>query len=268
MTESSEEPIAKAFKLDQDVFFERLFSLIDTDGSEYIDFREFVIVLGGFKLSNAAGRVRFAFDCWIWTIAGLLVKMSSKACIQASVNMIRNRTKEGRRRARENDWPDKAPRDIYAAYKSLLQATRRKLEEGDRLSAFRQYLCAISEALHSHQPHLGDVASIFRARGGVVQGDCACRTPRLFPQLYFRVWMARSEILGASRGSNRIATCICVLSVICSSAEGHHWTKKMRAQALVEIVAARVIVRHSGSNGVGALRDEDTTRNVIYATKT
>ena len=40
---------AKAFKLDQDVFFERLFSLIDTDGSEYIDFREFVIVLGGFK---------------------------------------------------------------------------------------------------------------------------------------------------------------------------------------------------------------------------
>ena len=52
---------ANAFKLEQDVFFERLFSLIDTDGSGYVDFREFVIVLGAFQLSNAIGRVRFAF---------------------------------------------------------------------------------------------------------------------------------------------------------------------------------------------------------------
>ena len=112
---------AKAFKLDQDVFFERLFSLIDTDGSEYIDFREFVIVLGGFKLSNAAGRVRFAFRLLDLDDSGTISKDEFKACIQASVNMIRNRTKEGRRRARENDWRDKAPRDIYAAYKSLFK---------------------------------------------------------------------------------------------------------------------------------------------------
>ena len=42
----------------------------------------------------------------------------------------------------------------------------------------------------------------------------------------------------------------------------------MRARALVEIVDARV--RHCDTVGVtelGALRDEDTTRNVIYATK-
>lgn len=112
---------AKAFKLDQDVFFERLFSLIDTDGSEYIDFREFVIVLGGFKLSNAAGRVRFAFRLLDLDDSGTISKDEFKACIQASVNMIRNRTKEGRRRARENDWRDKAPRDIYAAYKDLFK---------------------------------------------------------------------------------------------------------------------------------------------------
>ena len=52
---------ARAFKLEQDVFFDRLFSLIDTDESGYIDFREFVIVLGAFQLANATGRVRFAF---------------------------------------------------------------------------------------------------------------------------------------------------------------------------------------------------------------
>ena len=70
---------AKAFKLDQDVFFERLFSLIDTDGSEYIDFREFVIVLGGFKLSNAAGRVRFAFRLLDLDDSGTISKDEFKA---------------------------------------------------------------------------------------------------------------------------------------------------------------------------------------------
>jgi Ca2+-binding EF-hand superfamily protein len=110
---------ARAFKLEQDVFFDRLFSLIDTDESGYIDFREFVIVLGAFQLANATGRVRFAFRLLDLDDSGAISKDEFKACIQASVNMFRHRTKEGRARANVNDWRDKAPRDIYAAYKDL-----------------------------------------------------------------------------------------------------------------------------------------------------
>lgn len=110
---------AKAFKLDQDVFFDRLFELIDTDDSGYVDFREFVIVLAAFQLSNSTGRVRFAFRLLDLDNSGAISKEEFKACIQASVGMFRNRTKEGRKRANPNDWRDKAPRDIYAAYKDL-----------------------------------------------------------------------------------------------------------------------------------------------------
>ena len=110
---------AKAFKLDRDVFFDRLFELIDTDDSGYIDFREFVIVLAAFQLSNSTGRVRFAFRLLDLDNSGAISKEEFKACIQASVGMFRNRTKEGRKRANPNDWRDKAPKDIYAAYKDL-----------------------------------------------------------------------------------------------------------------------------------------------------
>ena len=109
---------ANAFKLEQDVFFERLFSLIDTDGSGYVDFREFVIVLGAFQLSNAIGRVRFAFRLLDLDDNGSISKAEFKACIEASVKLFR-RTKEGKKRENKNDWRDKAPRDVYAAYKNL-----------------------------------------------------------------------------------------------------------------------------------------------------
>jgi len=109
---------ANAFKLEQDVFFDRLFSLIDTDGSGYVDFREFVIVLGAFQLSNAIGRVRFAFRLLDLDDNGSISKAEFKACIEASVKLFR-RSKEGKKRANKNDWRDKAPRDIYAAYKNL-----------------------------------------------------------------------------------------------------------------------------------------------------
>ena len=49
---------------------------------------------------------------------GSISKAEFKACIEASVKLFR-RTKEGKKRANKNDWRDKAPRDIYAAYKNL-----------------------------------------------------------------------------------------------------------------------------------------------------
>ena len=95
---------AKAFCLDTDVFFDRLFALIDTDNSGYVDFREFVIVLAAFQLSNASGRVRFAFRLMDLDDSGAVDKEEFRAMIQASVGMFRTRTKEGRKRAGKNDW--------------------------------------------------------------------------------------------------------------------------------------------------------------------
>ena len=109
---------ADAFKLTHDVFLDRLFMLLDADGTGFVDFREFVVAMGSFHLSNSTGRVRFAFRLLDLDDNGSVSKEEFCACIKASVDMFQ-RSKKGQQRANENDWHDKAPRDVFASYKDL-----------------------------------------------------------------------------------------------------------------------------------------------------
>ena len=109
---------AAAFKLTGDVFLDRLFMLLDCDGTGFIDFREFVIGMGAFHLSNSTGRVRFAFRLLDLDDNGAVSKDEFAACIKASVDLFK-RTKKGQQLQNPNDWRDKAPRDMFANYKDL-----------------------------------------------------------------------------------------------------------------------------------------------------
>lgn len=105
---------AEAFRLPRDVFLDRLFMLMDSDGTGFVDFREFVVGMGAFHLSNTTGRVRFAFRLLDLDDSGGVSKEEFTTCLKASFEIFKH-TKKGK----NNDWRDKAPRDISKSYKTL-----------------------------------------------------------------------------------------------------------------------------------------------------